>query len=245
MIPYIYHPLLFQIGSIKVYTWGFIVAIGFLISYWVLSKLGSDSHAENLFFLSLIFGLIGSRVLYILGHLGEFFSFWDYFFVWKGGLDWSGGLFLGIFVSYIYIKTHDLEFLKYADKLIIPLVVGFLIGRFACLIGDGGHVGKETSFFLGAMVNGVTRHYTALYSILFLSLLLFVLYKLNNKQYFDGFLFSFYLISYGVFRFFMDYLRIDPVYLGLTFAQYFAILSVLLGFGFFVYGFVYGDLKYL
>ena len=229
MIPYYYEPILLRIGFLIIYTWGFIVAIGVLLSYYLLKKLNGDKHSENLFILSIISGFIGSRILYIIGHSNELVSFYDYFKVWNGGLDWSGGFVLAVISFIFYVKYYKLNFWRYADLFVLPLVLGFMIGRIGCVFGDGGHLGKETSFFLGAMVDGVLRHYTAVYSVFGLGLLFIFLYYLSKKKRFDGYLFSIYLIVYGISRFFSDFLRDDPVYYGLTLAQYFSVLTFLFG----------------
>ena len=226
---YYYYPVLFDLGLVKIYTWGLIVAIGVYLAYYFLKKSGCDEHCERLFFLSLVLGFLGSRILYITGHLNEFSSILDLIAVWSGGLDWSGGFFLALIGFYVYTKYYKLSFLKYADKFTLPLVLGFMISRIGCVFGDGGHLGRETEFVLGAMVNGIRRHYTAVYSVFGLGVLFLILYKLSKNKSFEGYLFSMYLILYGVGRFFSDFLRADPTYFGFTFAQYIAILSFGIG----------------
>ena len=226
---YYYYPILLDLGFIKIYTWGLIVAIGVYLAYYLLKKYGCDEHCERLFFLSLVLGFLGSRILYITGHSDEFNSIFDLIAIWNGGLDWGGGFFLAFLGFYIYTKYYKLNFLKYADKFTLPLVLGFMISRIGCVFGDGGHLGKETQFVLGAVVEGVKRHYTAVYSVFGLGLLFLGLYYLSKKNSFDGYLFSMYLILYGVGRFFSDFLRADSTYFGFTFAQYLAIVSVCIG----------------
>jgi len=65
---YYYYPVLFDLGLVKIYTWGLIVAIGVYLAYYFLKKSGCDEHCERLFFLSLVLGFLGSRILYITGH---------------------------------------------------------------------------------------------------------------------------------------------------------------------------------
>lgn len=222
MIPYIYKPLLFQIGPINIYTWGLIVAFAFLAAYIYLIKKSklNRPHLENLFFIILISSIIGSRILYLIEFPPK--TFFEAITIWKGGLSLYGGLILAILSFYIYIKKFKLNFLTYANNFTLPLVLGLLIGRIACLVGDGGHLGKATNFFLATNVLGTTYHYTALYSIIALTIIFLILTKIKRK-------FTYFLIIYPIARFLIDLTRADPTYLGLTLAQYSSIGIFIIG----------------
>lgn len=222
MIPYIYKPILAQIGPFTIYTWGTIAALGFLLAYILLIKKSKlpRKHLDNIFFISLLTSIIGSRLL----HLIEFppKTLFDIIKIWKGGLSFYGGLVLAVLFSYIYIKKYKLNFKRYANAFTLPVVLGLTIGRIGCLVGDGGHLGKITASVLGTLVNGILYHYTALYSITALTLIFIILTKIKQK-------FIFFLILYGPARFIVDIFRADPAYLSLTLAQYFSIIIFIIG----------------
>ena len=191
MIPYIYKPILAQIGPITIYTWGTIAALAFFAAYIYLIKKSklNKQHVENLFFIILISSIIGSRILYLIEFPPK--TFFEAITIWKGGLSLYGGLFLAILSFYIYIKKFKLNFINYANTFTPPLVLGLIIGRIACLVGDGGHLGKITTSFLGTQVLGLTYHYTALYSIIALTLIFIALTKIKRK-------FTYFLILYPI-----------------------------------------------
>lgn len=229
MIPYVYHPILFNLGPIKIYTWGLIVFISFLISYFLLTKLTKNKKIHNLAFYIILGAFIGARILNFILFYSSYNSFLEIFKIWQGGLEISGG-FIGAFIfGFIYIKLNKLKFWKTADIIIIPTVLGIALGRIACIFGDGGHLGKQTTFFLGTLVNNQILHYTAVYSFIAMFILFLILLYLRTKKLFRGFLFLFTLIYYGITRFLIDFTRADPTYYGLTFVQYTCIGLFIIG----------------
>ena len=222
MIPYIYKPILAQIGPVTIYTWGAIAALAFLAAYIFLIKTSkiSKKHLENIFFIILVSSIPGSRLLYLIEFPPK--TLFEIIKIWEGGLSLYGGVVLAIIASLIYIKYRKLKFMEYADAFTLPLVLGLIIGRIGCLVGDGGHLGKATGFFLGTLVDGVSYHYTALYSIIALIIIFIILSKLKQR-------FICFLVLYPIARFLIDFARADPVYLGLTLAQYLSIVTFIMG----------------
>ncbi len=229
MLKHIYHPILFSIGPLKIYTWGLIVFLSFLISYFLLTKFTKNKKIHNLAIYIILGAFIGARLLNFILYYNEYSSFLEILKIWQGGLEISGG-FIGAFIfGFSYIKLNKLKFWKTADILTIPIVLGIALGRIACIVGDGGHLGKQTTFFLGTLVNNQILHYTAVYSFIAMSILFFILLYLRTKKLFRGFLFLFTLIYYGITRFIIDLTRVDPTYYGLTFAQYSCIILFIIG----------------
>lgn len=232
MLKHIYYPVLFQVGSVKIFTWGFIVAIGIILALLLATKYAkkkdiSSENIQTLVLLAVFGGILGSRLIHVLQFPN--IPITDFFKIWDGGLSLYGGVLGGILFSYVYIKYKKLNFWKVADVLAIPAVLGLLIGRVACFFGDGGHVGKLTNVAWGVLINGEIRHWTVLYSFVLLIPLLLILLKLKTKKRFDGFLMASTMIMYGFGRFIIDIFRIDPRFFGLTVAQYGSIIIVILG----------------
>ncbi len=231
MFEYNYYPVLLDLGFFKIYTWGFIVALGFLISIILAKKYSGikDNHVYNIGLLAVIGGIVGGRLGYFLYYPSEF-GFFNMLKVWDGGMSIFGGLVLSLLFIIIYLIANKIKILRTLDKLIIFGVIGFIIGRIGCVFGDGGHLGKQTNLFFGFVYEGVGRHLTALYEIIFFLALFFVLFWLRKKYSFKiGLQFSVFLIFYGLFRFFIDFLRADILYYGLTVAQYLSIISFVIG----------------
>jgi len=235
-IPYIYYPEI-NLGFIKIYTFGLIVAVAFLVGLWFSLREAkrkgiSQEIVQGLVFYIIIGGIIGSRLLHVLLYW-DFYSenFISVFMLWKGGLAFYGGFIGAVIAAFIYLKVKKLKFLKYADLVTPSIALGHAIGRVACLVGDGGHVGKLTTLPFGVIVNGELRHLTALYSFVNLIFLFSLLLYLRKKKFFTGFLFLFYICYYAFTRFLIDLLRIDPTFYGLTATQWIAIPSFFISLG--------------
>lgn len=226
MLPHIHHPVLFDFGF-KIHTWGFIVALGFLFSILLARKYSrvSKEHVYNIGFLAVLGGIVGGRLLYFAYYPSEIVNF---FKIWDGGMSIFGGLILSFVFIYIYIRKVKLNVLKVFDELIPWAVFGMIIGRVACLLGDGGHVGKQTGFFLGVLIDGIGYHLTALYSFIAL-VVLFVVFMILRKYKFRKGFFALFLIYYGITRFFIDFFRVDVSYYGFTIAQYLSIVMLVVG----------------
>ena len=71
------YPILIKLGPIKVYTYGFFIALGCLIGFFYILKEAKRENIDtnkiqNLFFWVLISGFVGGRIFYC-------FSNWEYF----------------------------------------------------------------------------------------------------------------------------------------------------------------------
>lgn len=227
-LPYIYYPEI-SLGFIKIYSFGLIMALAFLIALWFSLKeakrIGiSKDLVYNIIFYILLGSIIGSRLAYV-------FANWDVysqnilliFMLWEGGLIFYGGFMGAIIATFIYLKRKKLRYFKYMDFIVPALALGHAIGRIGCIVGDGGHVGKLTSLPWGVIVNGELRHLTALYSFFNLLFLFGILLYLRKKKFFIGFLSLIYISYYAFTRFFIEFLRTDPVFYGLTISQWIAI----------------------
>lgn len=227
-LPYIYYPEI-NLGFFKIYTFGLIVAIAFLVGLWF--SLGeakrkgiSKDVVEGLVFYIMVGSIIGSRLLHVVLFWNSYSSnLLSVFMLWEGGLAFYGGFLGAVIASFIYLRVKKLSFFKYADLVTPSIILGHAIGRIACLVGDGGHVGKLTSLPFGVIVNGELRHLTALYDFVNLTILFIILLFLRKKNFFTGFLFLFYVCYYAFIRFLIEFLRTDPTFYGLTATQWTAI----------------------
>ncbi len=112
----------------------------------------------------------------------------------------------------------------------------WFIGRIGCALLNE-HLGGVTTFFLGVrMPDGLTYHDLGLYECLFLFffLTLYVWRRRNAAPDALGMVAT-TSFRYGIFRFFLDYLRPEPRYFSLTFAQYFSLFLLVLAGGIFLW----------
>jgi len=233
-LPYIYYPEI-NLGFIKIYTFGLIVAIAFLVGL-LFSLRGAKRKGINqdvvqgLIFYIILGGIVGSRLLHVFLNWDSY-DFLSIFKLWEGGLTFYGGFIGAVIAAFIYLRVKKLKFFKYADLITPAIALGHAIGRVACLVGDGGHVGKLTTMPFGVIVDGGLRHLTALYSFVNLMFLFLLLLYLRKKKFFTGFLFLFYICYYAFTRFLIEIFRADPTFYGLTATQWIAIPAFLISLG--------------
>ena len=141
-----------------------------------------------------------------------------------------GGLVGATLAGVWFMRRRKLDFWKYADAMIYGLPFGIGIGRIGCfLIHD--HPGTLTRFILGVRYpDGSIRHDLGFYESIYgfaIAIGFLVLARRNAKP--PAYIVTF-LVTYGIFRFFSDFLRVvDARYLGLTPAQYLSLVMVVAG----------------
>jgi phosphatidylglycerol:prolipoprotein diacylglycerol transferase len=84
---------------------------------------------------SLIAGVAGARIFYVLHYLEKFKG--DYlsaFAIWNGGFELLGGVILAIIVIFAYLCYHKLPIRQYLDILAISLLLALALGRIGCFL---------------------------------------------------------------------------------------------------------------
>jgi len=134
-----------------------------------------------------------------------------------------GGLFGGLLGVEIAKKKIG-ETQSSGDLFTLPIIAGIFIGRIGCFLSGIREFtyGHETTFFTGMdLGDGILRHPTSLYELVFLILLFFMLKRLQLKKPLEnGMLFQYFMIAYFTFRFFIEFLKPNVFYiLGLSSIQ--------------------------
>ncbi|WP_228238032.1 prolipoprotein diacylglyceryl transferase [Allomuricauda sp. M10] len=139
-----------------------------------------------------------------------------------------GGLFGGLIGVELSKKIIG-EKQSSGDLFTFPIIVGILIGRLGCFLSGTNEFtyGKETRFFTGMNLgDGVLRHPTSLYEMVFLILLFVLLKRFSNyleKE--NGLLFKVFMLAYFGFRFFIEFLKPNVFYvLGLSSIQWLCVV---------------------
>lgn len=205
-----------EILNIKINIHLILEYLAFLVAfkYYLVLRKKSDDPISNGNRLSIILGaivgaLIGSRVIGFLENPDINLSSQNFLALYNlksvmGGL--FGGL-IGVEIS----KKIIGENLSSGDLFTFPLIIGIIIGRVGCFLSGINEFtyGIETEFMTGMdLGDGLNRHPTALYEIVFL-ILLFILLKsshtFTNKE--SGLLFKVFMILYFGFRFIIEFIK--------------------------------------
>jgi len=236
MLPEICH-----IGNFTIYSYGLMLVLAFFVCAYLSSfqarKEGMDAEQIfNLFFYIFIFGIIGSRLFYVLLN----FRFYlqnplEIIMLQHGGMAWFGGLFFGSATAILFIKKHKMELLKTLDLLVPFVALGQAIGRIGCLL-NGCCFGRESEFGLYFKVFDKILIPTQLYSSLLLILIFVILRFKQDRKHLPGEILCSYLFLYSLKRFFIEFLRNDSprIFYGLTFFQLLCLGVFFLSLGIFI-----------
>lgn len=163
---------------------------------------------------------------------------WRIIAVWEGGMSMWGGILLGVYAGWLYVRHHDLDVRRVAAAVAPALLLGDAVGR---LGGAASHMypGRSTSFFLSTVVAGVRRHEVGIE--LALASFLGFLVVLTLERWWrrtgrgTGRVIAAVVLWYAGERLILDFLRAadlpgsDLRYAGFTLAQYFSLAAVLVG----------------
>lgn len=225
------HPVLFELpffGGLRVYTYGVLVALGFLAGMlWVgkeAKRVGEDpAKATDLVFYVIIAAIIGSRIAYVaISDSAQFFRDpFSFFRIWEGGLVFYGGLIGAVAFAIWYTRRHRLAFWRMADIFAPGVSLGHFFGRLGCLMAGCCH-GRPAPDGLWCAITfpfdehgfapvGVALYPTQLMEA-FGNLLVFgLLYVLRTKKRFDGQVFALYLVFYAALRSGVEFYRGDTI----------------------------------
>lgn len=217
------YPVLLQLGPVKVFTYGFLLALAFISALYLAGReakrRGWDPQViYDLGFYIVIAALIGSRLFHVVLEWSYFRAHpWEILALWKGGLAFQGGLVVGLLTVIYYIRRHGLPFWDTLDILAVGMPFGQFVGRLGCLMA-GCCYGRPTNLPWGiafthpetlASPRGVPLHPTQLYESLLSLGVFFLLRSLAPRQRFAGQLLAAYFILAGLVRFLVEFWRGD------------------------------------
>ena len=215
---------LFTIGTLTVHTYGVMTAIGILAAYFTAEyrakKQGLDD--SKIFWLviwCLIFGYLGSKILYFITIAPQIAE--DPSVMLRSLADgWVvyGGIIGGILGGFLFCRRHKLPALKFFDLGLTSVALAQGFGRLGCFFA-GCCYGQETDSAFSITFtnsdfapNGVALIPTQLISsTLDFLLFLFLLLMHRRRKNKAGQCTALYLICYGIGRFILEFFRGDLI----------------------------------
>lgn len=249
------HPIAFSIGSIDVYWYGIIIALGFLLAliygFSRLKEFGLNSDR----FIDVVLGgavggIVGGRLYYVLAswelYQDDLLSI---FMPWKGGMAIYGAIIGALLVGFLMCKWRKMPVLPVFDLAATGFLIGQAVGRWGNFVNveafgtntdlPWGMTSTSISRYLSAhaedlqklgvsVVNTDPVHPCFLYESLW-CLVGFILLALYTKhRRFDGEVFLLYVAWYGIGRSFIEGLRTDSLLIGtLRISQVLAVVSAI------------------
>ncbi len=156
-------PILIQIGPIPIYSYGFMMAVAFLVADYLLTKEFKRlrlnvNYANEMVVLAVVSGIIGAKILFLIENFSDFLKSPLEMAFSAGGLTWYGGFILAFLVLFSYAKRKKLPILKVLDAVAPALALGYGIGRIGCHLAGDGDYGIPTSLPWGTIyANGTLK----------------------------------------------------------------------------------------
>ncbi len=185
-------------------------AIGFLLLRRERARHGDvlDGDARWTLNVAVILGAVaGSKLVQWASAPAELAAHAGELAFWLGGKSIIGGI-LGGTLAVELAKAKLGITRRTGDALVLPLVVSIVIGRLGCFTsGLADHTyGTATSLPWGVdFGDGIARHPTQLYEIVFLALLGLVLTRKAARAWPEGARFDAFLLAYLAFRLALDF----------------------------------------
>ena len=239
-------PMGVEIFGFKIAFYGAIIAIGMLAGYLVAESQAkrfgiSVEKLLDFAMIAIVASVIGARVYYVIFHWDTFADNpLQVFNLRTGGLAIYGGVIVAILSAFIFCKVKKLNLGAFTDVCIPGLVTGQAIGRWGNFFNKEAF-GKYTDgpFAMqvekAVVIDGtafIQAHPTFLYESLwnFATLSFMILYA--KKKRFDGEIMMWYMVLYGVGRFWIEGLRTDQLFLwstGIPVSQLVSVVMILIG----------------
>lgn len=241
------HPILFKLGPLSLFSYGLMVALGFLVgigfALYFARKEGIKSESIiDLALLLIVSSIIGARFFYVAGQWNFYRgNLLEIFMIWRGGLVFLGGLIFGLATLVYFASEKKIALRRLLDVVTPGALLGYAIGRIGCFL-NGCCFGLPTKLpwgivfpndcLAGAYFPDRHLHPTQLYSVALVLIAFGIVLWLYPRKKFDGQVFFWGLILYSIYRLAVEFLRYSPIHwLSLTPSQWIALAILAVGIG--------------
>jgi phosphatidylglycerol:prolipoprotein diacylglycerol transferase len=229
-------PVALHIGH-GIYWYGIIIACGFILAVIVCSArakkygLTQDNVYDMLLFATPI-GIVGARAYYVIFYYSLYRTAsggpdWGAIVaIWDGGLAIYGGVIASALTVVVFCRATKIKVGAMLDLGALGLLIGQAVGRWGNFVNREAFGGETTLPWRMRLWDTANTYievhptffYESLWNVIGIILILLAIDKVRK---FDGQIFLFYLLWYGLGRIWIEGLRTDSLYLfGLTLFGY-------------------------
>lgn len=238
---------LFTLGKITIYYYSVIMLIAILTAIFIsvkrAKKEGMSLFIGDLIFSTIIFGIIGARLYYVIFNFSQYKDdLLSILKIWEGGIAIYGAIIGGLIAIVYKCKKAKKSIIATTDIIAPGLILAQAIGRWGNFFNSEAY-GKSVSlaylenlhipkFIINGMyINGTYHHPTFLYESLWCLIgfiLIMIIVKLTKNK--KGIATYTYFIWYGIGRYLIEGLRTDSLYLGsIRISQLVSIILIIVG----------------
>lgn len=202
-------PILFQIGTFKVHSYGVILVLGFVVALLIARarapKHGIDpKKVTDVSFWALIGGVLGARLLFIIQERPA-----DWYSIQFAGLTSFGGIIGGLLVVLVWARVNRIPVRAFLDVLAPAFLIAHAIGRVGCLL-NGCCFGNECPglpWGIPAGEHNAISHPAQMYDSLMNVAAFFILVNWEKLSFRPGQTFGAMLMLHGTTRFIYEFWR--------------------------------------
>jgi phosphatidylglycerol:prolipoprotein diacylglycerol transferase len=221
-----------EIGSLTVSMYGLLVGVGILSGFWIAARFSSRFNIRSQEVWDGLFWVVLPAIM--LGRIYHVIGIWDYYRdklllipqIWTGGMGIFGSILGGVLGMWLYAQKRGKRFSDFADLGAFGLPIGQALGRWGNFFNKELY-GKPTklpwAIYIDSnnRINGYQEYsyfhplflYESLWNLLTFGLL-FLIMKRRGSSLAPGSYFAIYLLFYGLGRFWLEFLRIEPWKIG-------------------------------
>ncbi len=222
-------------GGLEVRWYGIIITLGIILAFSYAAFRAKQEviifdHVLDIAIFTVIFGIIGARLYYVLTSLDKYDSLLEMIAIWEGGLAIYGAVIAGAITIMIVCRYKKIKFLKMFDATAPGVMIGQILGRWGNFFNGeayGAQVGEDSLLYFARMglqnretygdfgtSQMVYVHPTFLYESLWNLVGFIIINSLYKKKKFDGQIVLMYATWYGFGRMLIEGLRTDSLYVG-------------------------------
>ena len=187
-----------------------------------------DSDRSSILVAAILGAAAGSKLLAWAEDPAELAARWADWQFLLGGKTIVGGL-LGGTAAVEWVKARLKISRRTGDLFAIPLAIGIAIGRIGCFLAgfDDHTYGVATNLpWAVNLGDGVMRHPVQIYEMIFLLLLAGLLWHMRATPHREGAMFRLFLLAYLAFRVWVDFLKPEPKFAGLSVIQWTSVAAL-------------------
>lgn len=229
-----------ELPWISIAYYGVAIALGMLLGISLIQYLArkSGQNADMYFNLcmgTLVLGVVGARIYYVLFSWKEYKNNWlEIFNIRGGGLGIYGGILTGLLVLFLFSRWKRYSLAMLLDTIAPGVVIGQILGRWGNFFNREAFGEYTNNLFAMALpkqavyasditdkmlshlyvkegIEFIQVHPTFLYESVWNILVLVVMLFFWKRKSFDGQIAAIYFAGYGIGRFLIERLRTDQL----------------------------------
>ena len=221
-----FDPIAFNILSLDIRWYSLSYIFGIIFGwFYCKKKLIKNNFYQKLFddYISyIIIGIIfGGRLGYVLIYNLKYYisNPLEILMIWQGGMSFHGAVIGTVVATYFFAKKNNVSIFYFLDLVALSSPIGIFFGRISNFINSELY-GRETDVFWSVkfiLIDNLNRHPSQIYEAFLEGLVLFIILNFLIKRTVqdDGYISSFFLIYYSIFRFLIEFTREPDLHIGL------------------------------